>query len=66
VIVRVVVRAGAVVYLPTWVAAFDLNRRVPDRKPIAKPFLQVSHDVLGLAKWAVVDHDVDAERRLVR
>jgi hypothetical protein len=65
-IVRVVVRSGAVVYLPTWVAAFDLNRRVPDGKSIAKSFFEVSHDMLGLAQRAIVDHHVNAERRLVR
>ena len=64
-IVRVVVRAGAVVYLPTWVAAFDLNRRVPDGKSIAESFFQVSHNVLGLAKRAVVDDHVNAQRHLV-
>jgi len=61
-----VVRAGAVVYLPTWVAAFDLNRRVPNGKSIAQSFFEVSHDMLGLAKRAVLDHHVDAKRRLVR
>jgi len=65
-IVWVVVRAGAVVYLPTWVAAFDLDRRVPDGKSIAESFFEVSHDMLGLGKGAVVDHHVNAERRLVR
>ena len=65
-VVRMVVFAGAVIYLAARVAAFDLDRRVPDSKSIAEPLLQVSHDVLSLAKRAVVDHDVDAERSLVR
>src|SRR5450759_1333524 len=66
VIVRVVVRAGAVVYLPAWVAALDLNRRVPDGKSIAKSLLQVAHDMFSLPKRAVVNHHVNAQRHLVR
>jgi hypothetical protein len=66
VIVRVVVLAGAVVYLATRVAALDLDRRVPDGKSIAQPLLQVSHDMLGLAERAIVDHHVNAESHLVR
>jgi hypothetical protein len=66
VVVRVVVRTGAVVYLPTRVAALDLNRRVPDGESIAQSLLQVSHDMLGLAERAVLDHHMNAERRLVR
>ena len=64
-VVRMVVFAGAVIYLAAWVAAFDLDRRVPDSKSIAEPLLQVSHDVLSLPELAVVDDHVNAERRLV-
>ena len=61
-----VVLAGAVVDLPARVAALDLNRRMPNRKSIAKPALEVSHDVLGLAQGAVVNDDVNAQRHLIR
>jgi hypothetical protein len=64
-VVWMVVFAGAVIYLAARVAAFDLDRRVPDSKSIAEPLLQVSHDVLSLPELAVVDDHVNAERRLV-
>ena len=64
--VRVVVLSGAVIYLTTRVAALHLNRRVTDGESIAQSSLQVSHEVLGFAERAVVNHHVNAERRLIR
>ena len=55
-----VVLAGAVVDLSARVAAFDLDRCMPDGESFAQSSLQVANDVLSLAKWAVVDHHVDA------
>jgi len=49
VVVRVVVLARAVVDLAAWMAAFDLDGGVADRKLVAEPALQVTHDVLGVA-----------------
>ena len=48
-VVWVVVLAGAVVDLAAWMTALDLDRRVPDVEAAAKPGLQGTHDVLGLA-----------------
>jgi len=64
VLVRVVVLAGAVMDLPAWVTALDLDRRVPDREAAAEPALEVAHDVLGVAQRALFEDDVDAQRRL--
>jgi len=60
--VRVVVLARAVVDLATRMTALDLDCGVSDREPIAQPRLEISHDMLGIAKGAVLDHDVAAER----
>jgi hypothetical protein len=48
VVVRVVVRAGAVRDLPARMAALDLNGRVPDIELGAESLLEVAHQVLGL------------------
>jgi hypothetical protein len=63
--VGVVVLPGAVVDLTAWVAAFDLDGRVADREPVADPALQVANDMLGVAKRAVPDDHVAAERNLL-
>jgi len=65
VFVRVVVLAGPVMDLAARVAALDLDRRVPDREAPAQPALQVAHDVLGIAERALLEDDMDAERRLL-
>src|SRR5450759_2447748 len=52
--------------LPARVTALDLDRGVPDGEPIAQPPFQVSYDVLGLGKGAILHDHVDAERRLGR
>jgi hypothetical protein len=48
-LVRVVVLAGAMMDLAARMTALDLDRRVPDVEAGAKPALQGTHDVLGLA-----------------
>ena len=53
--------AGAVVDLAAWMAAFDLDGGVANRKVVAEPALQVTHDVLGIAERAVANHDMAAE-----
>ena len=63
--VRVVVLPGPVVDLTARVTALDLDRRVPDREPVAKPLLEVAHNVLGLSERAIVDNHMDAERSLL-
>ena len=60
-----VVVARSVVYLAAWVAALDLDGRVPDRKASAQPVFKVAHDVLGVAELAITDHEMAAERHLV-
>jgi hypothetical protein len=46
---RVVVLARAMMDLAAWMAAFDLDGGVANRKVVAEPALQVTHDVLGVA-----------------
>jgi len=66
VVVRVVVLARAVVDVAAWMAAFDLDGCVTDRKVVAEPALQVTHYVLGVAERTVVHHDMDAQRHVFR
>jgi hypothetical protein len=63
--VGVVVLPGAMVDLATRVAAFDLDGRVADQEPVADPALQVANDMLGVAKRAVPDDYVAAQRHLL-
>jgi hypothetical protein len=65
VLVWVVVVAGAVVDLATWMAALDLNRGVTDVKFSTKAALQVAHHVLRIAERAIAHHQVAAERGLI-
>jgi hypothetical protein len=64
VLVRVVVLAGAVMDLAAWMAALDLDGRMPDRKATAQPALQVAYNVLGVAERALLEDDMGAEGHL--
>ncbi len=64
-LVRVVVLAAAVMDLAAWVAALDLDRRVPDVETAAQPALEVAHDMLSLSERAFLQDDVCAECHFV-
>jgi hypothetical protein len=65
VFVRVVVLAGAMEDLSTWVAALDLDRGVADCESVAQPLLKVADNVLGVAERAIANHHVTAEGHLI-
>ena len=65
-VVGVVVGACPMLNVPARMAAFNLDRRVPDGKAIAEPALEAADDVLGVAERAFPDHDMAAERNLLR
>jgi hypothetical protein len=60
-LMRVVVLAAPVMDLPAWMAALDLDGRVPDREPAAQPALQVANYMLGIAERALLEDNVGAE-----
>jgi len=58
--------AHTVVDLAAGMAALDLDRRVADRKARAEAALELTHDMLRVSERKVADHDVAAQRQLLR